>query len=79
MGKRWAALAALAVVLVWAMAGGANAATVSQPVADGFAGPLQIAAELHAPTPSSVTQTTSGGDFMVDVFKALDIEYLAMN
>ena len=34
---------------------------------------------LHPPTPSSVTQTTSGGDFMVDVFKALDIDYLAMN
>ncbi len=42
-------------------------------------GPLQIAAELHPPTPSSVTQSTSGGDFMVDVFKALDIDYLAMN
>ena len=25
------------------------------------------------------TQTTSGGDFMVDVFKTLDIDYLAMN
>ena len=26
-----------------------------------------------------MTQTSSGGDFMVDVFKTLDIEYLAMN
>ena len=42
-------------------------------------GPLQIAHELHPPTPSSVTQNSSGGDFMVDVFKTLDIEYLAMN
>jgi acetolactate synthase-1/2/3 large subunit len=42
-------------------------------------GPLQMAAETHAPTKESVTQTTSGGDFMVDVFKTLDIEYLAMN
>ena len=32
-------------------------------------GPLQIAAELHPPTPSSVTQSTSGGDFMVDVLQ----------
>jgi acetolactate synthase-1/2/3 large subunit len=31
------------------------------------------------PSKDPITQTTSGGDFMVDVFKTLDIEYLAMN
>ena len=42
-------------------------------------GPLQMVVETQPPTRDSVTQTTSGGDFMVDVFKSLDIDYLAMN
>ena len=42
-------------------------------------GPRLAAAETMPPTKDPVTQTTSGGDFMVDVFKTLDIEYLAMN
>ncbi|MEA2950336.1 MAG: acetolactate synthase large subunit [Alphaproteobacteria bacterium] len=42
-------------------------------------GPRQIAAETQPPIKDPVTQTTSGGDFMVDVFKTLDIDYLAMN
>src|SRR5262249_12979595 len=42
-------------------------------------GPLQMAAETRAPTKDSVTQSSSGGDFMVDVMKAVDIDYLAMN
>jgi acetolactate synthase I/II/III large subunit len=42
-------------------------------------GPLQIAADTQAPNKDPSTQTTSGGDFMVDVFKALDMDYLAMN
>jgi acetolactate synthase I/II/III large subunit len=42
-------------------------------------GPIQIAVETQPPERDPVTQTTSGGDFMVDVFKKLDIEYLAMN
>ncbi len=42
-------------------------------------GPAQLAADTHAPTRESVTQSSSGGDFMVDVFKSLDIDYLAMN
>jgi acetolactate synthase-1/2/3 large subunit len=37
------------------------------------------AAETMPPTPDTVNQTSSGGDFMVDVFKTLDIDYLAMN
>jgi acetolactate synthase I/II/III large subunit len=42
-------------------------------------GPIQIAVETSPPERDPVTQTTSGGDFMVDVFKTLDIDYLAMN
>jgi acetolactate synthase I/II/III large subunit len=42
-------------------------------------GPIQIALETSAPERDPVTQTSSGGDFMVDVFKTLDIDYLAMN
>jgi acetolactate synthase-1/2/3 large subunit len=38
-----------------------------------------LAAETLPPPADPVTQTTSGGDFMVDVFKTLDIDYLAMN
>ena len=32
-------------------------------------GPIQMAAETQAPTRDSVSQSSSGGDFMVDVFK----------
>jgi acetolactate synthase-1/2/3 large subunit len=42
-------------------------------------GPQLAAAETMPPTPDTVNQTSSGGDFMVDVFKTLDIDYLAMN
>ena len=42
-------------------------------------GPRQIAADTQAPVKDPATQTSSGGDFMVDVFKTLDIDYLAMN
>jgi acetolactate synthase-1/2/3 large subunit len=42
-------------------------------------GPKFAAAETMPPSKDPVTQTTSGGDFMVDVFKTLDVEYLAMN
>src|SRR5580765_1068107 len=42
-------------------------------------GPRLAAAETMSPSKDPVTQTTSGGDFMVDVFKTLDIQYLAMN
>src|SRR5437588_7032528 len=38
-----------------------------------------LAAETHAPPSDPVSQTSSGGDFMVDVLKTLDIDYLAMN
>ena len=42
-------------------------------------GPIQIAVETQPPERDPVNQTTSGGDFMVDVLKTLDIDYLAMN
>jgi acetolactate synthase I/II/III large subunit len=42
-------------------------------------GPIQTALETSPPDKDPVTQTTSGGDFMVDVIKTLDIDYLAMN
>jgi len=42
-------------------------------------GPIQTALETSSPEKDPQTQTTSGGDFMVDVFKTLDIDYLAMN
>ena len=42
-------------------------------------GPRQVAAETLAPAADPVNQTSSGGDFMVDVFNSLGIEYLAIN
>src|ERR1700751_2614458 len=42
-------------------------------------GPRQIPAETLAPAADPVNQTSSGGDFMVDVLNALGIEYLAIN
>ena len=38
-----------------------------------------LAAETQAPPSDPASQTSSGGDFMVDVLKTLDIDYLAMN
>src|SRR5258708_11723828 len=38
-----------------------------------------LVAETQPPAADPVTQTSSGGDFMVEVFKTLDIDYLAMN
>jgi acetolactate synthase-1/2/3 large subunit len=42
-------------------------------------GARQMALETQPPSKDPVNQTTSGGDFMVDVFKTLDVDYLAMN
>ena len=42
-------------------------------------GPRLAAIETLPPPNDPVSQSTSGGDFMVDVFKTLDVEYLAMN
>jgi acetolactate synthase-1/2/3 large subunit len=38
-----------------------------------------LVVETMPPARDPVTQTTSGGDFMVDVLKTLDFDYLAMN
>src|SRR5262249_61279876 len=38
-------------------------------------GPRQVAVETQPPVKDPVTQSSSGGDFMVDVMKSLDIEY----
>jgi acetolactate synthase I/II/III large subunit len=38
-----------------------------------------LAVETLPPPADPVSQTTSGGDFMVEVLKTLDIDYLAMN
>ena len=45
----------------------------------GVPGPIQVARETSPPDRDPVTQTSSGGDFMVDVLRTLDIDYLAMN
>ena len=37
-------------------------------------GPRQIAVETQPPVKDPATQSSSGGDFMADVFKALEIE-----
>jgi acetolactate synthase I/II/III large subunit len=42
-------------------------------------GPKLMAAETMPPVKDPVTQSSAGGDFMVDVLKTLDIDYLAMN
>ena len=43
-------------------------------------GPRQVAVETQAPANDpAFNQSTSGGDFMVDVLKTLDIDYLAIN
>jgi acetolactate synthase-1/2/3 large subunit len=42
-------------------------------------GPKLAAADTMPPPADPVNQSTSGGDFMVDVLKTLDIDYLAMN
>src|ERR1700761_5439011 len=73
------------------LVGAAAATAVTPPVAADAApaaplpkkalppGPRQIAAETLAPANDPVNQSSSGGDFMVDVLKTLDIDYLAIN
>lgn len=51
----------------------------TEPSKAALPGPKQIAAETMPPVEDPVSQTSSGGDFMVDVLKTLDIDYLAMN
>jgi acetolactate synthase I/II/III large subunit len=41
--------------------------------------PPNLIAETLPPSSDPATQTSSGGDFMVDVLKSLDFEYIAIN
>jgi acetolactate synthase-1/2/3 large subunit len=47
-------------------------------VAATLPGPKLVAAETMAPEADPVLQSSSGGDFMVDVLKTLDIDYLGI-
>ncbi len=43
-----------------------------------YPGPTQVAMETQPPNPDPATQTSSGGDFMVDVIQSTGIDYLFM-
>jgi acetolactate synthase-1/2/3 large subunit len=60
---------------------GANAfpATPQEKLKAALPGPRQVAAETMAPENDPANQTSSGGDYMVDVLNSLGIEYLAIN
>src|ERR1700731_4466300 len=74
------------------LVGAAAAAAVTPPVAANalpavpeeklkaaLPGARQVAAETMPPANDPVNQSTSGGDFMTDVFNSLGIEYMAIN
>jgi len=63
-----------------ALAGTAARAQPTSPkaVAASLPGPKLIAAETMPPEADPVLQSSSGGDFMVDVLKTLDIDYFAI-
>jgi len=58
---------------------GAIPAASQQRLKAAIPGPRQTAADNMPPTREPVNQTSSGGDFMVDVLNSLGIEYLAIN
>jgi acetolactate synthase-1/2/3 large subunit len=63
-----------------AVAAAASApATPASSAAPSKAPAPDIAAGSNPPMADPVTQSSSGGDFMVDVLKTLDLDYLAMN
>ena len=57
----------------------AQTAAPRPPLKAAVPGPKLMAVETTAPPKDPVNQTSSGGEFMVDVLKSLDIDYLAMN
>src|ERR1700731_1844358 len=61
------------------MAAGAQVSAPKQDLKAPAPGPKQIAVETVPPSKDPVNQTSSGGDFMVDVLKTLNFDYLAMN
>ncbi len=71
--------AAAAVTPVAAAAQGAAPVAPREDLKAAAPGPIQTALETSPPDKDPQTQTTSGGDFMVDVLKTLDIDYLTMN
>jgi acetolactate synthase-1/2/3 large subunit len=69
-----------AAALATPVAANTSISGVAQPRAKAAVpGPRLAAAETMPPSSDPVSQSTSGGDFMVDVLKTLDIDYLAMN
>src|SRR5208283_3046174 len=62
-----------------APAGLTAAQALAPPASANAVPPPNMAAETLSPADDPITQTSSGGDFMVDVLKTLDLEYLAMN
>jgi len=61
------------------VAADAQAVAPKQSLKAAVPGPRQIAVETQPPSKDPVNQSTSGGDFMVDVLKTLDIDYVAIN
>ncbi len=68
-----------AAALTPAVAVNAQVTATRAPLTAAIPGPKLIAAETTAPVADPVTQTSSGGEFMVDLLKTLNIDYLAMN
>jgi acetolactate synthase-1/2/3 large subunit len=60
-------------------AGAAAAQTLAPPASANALPPPNVAAETLPPADDPATQTSSGGDFMVDVLKTLELDYLATN
>jgi acetolactate synthase I/II/III large subunit len=78
-GATLAGAAGAAAAVTPAAAQGVAPVTASAAVKAAPPGPIQTALETAPPDKDPVNQSSSGGDFMVDVFKTLDIDYLAMN
>jgi acetolactate synthase-1/2/3 large subunit len=74
-----ATLAGVAAVTTPAIANVPPAGQAARSTKAAASGPKLAAVETLPPAKDPATQTTSGGDFMVDVLKTLDIDYLAMN
>jgi acetolactate synthase-1/2/3 large subunit len=72
-----ATLAGAAALTPAAVAKAQNAAP-PPPIKPGAPKPNQIV-ETHPPSDDPVTQSSSGGDFMVDVLKSLEFDYIAIN
>src|SRR5215831_14039227 len=63
----------------WSKVCSAQVSAPKQNLKASVPGPAQIAVETLPPSKDPVNQTSSGGDFMVDVLKTLNFDYLAMN